>query len=167
MTAGRFEARKIAWRQTKDGIVLSLAVHPNDVPPDLALADIGTILEIEYREPDVDGPETPVAELVKPAPDKPRKPWGTMKLSAQAGIRCADPQFQQWLQRTRPDAWALAMTLPDTMTDDKVAAVIVREVCRVESRQHLDNVESAAARWRTLDTEFLIATGQMAEDYRR
>ena len=37
-----FEAVKTALRQTKDGIAVTMVVHPNDVPPDLMSDPIGS-----------------------------------------------------------------------------------------------------------------------------
>jgi uncharacterized OB-fold protein len=36
------EAKKYAYRQTKDGVVVSFVLHPNDVPNELASSQIGT-----------------------------------------------------------------------------------------------------------------------------
>lgn len=36
------EARKIAFRQTKDGVVISFVLHPDEVPNSLATAALGT-----------------------------------------------------------------------------------------------------------------------------
>ncbi len=39
--AESFEAKKYAYRQTKDGMVLSFVLHPDDVPKEMATAPIG------------------------------------------------------------------------------------------------------------------------------
>lgn len=39
----QFECRKIAYRQTKDGVVVSFLVNPHDVPDELATAELQTI----------------------------------------------------------------------------------------------------------------------------
>lgn len=36
------EALKVAYRQTKDGLVVSFVIHPNDMPDALAVAPLGT-----------------------------------------------------------------------------------------------------------------------------
>tara|TARA_R100000963_G_C4645621_1_gene109930 strand:+ start:2131 stop:2595 length:465 start_codon:yes stop_codon:yes gene_type:complete len=38
----KFEAVKVSMSQTKDGIILRLAVHPHDCPPDLHLDWVGS-----------------------------------------------------------------------------------------------------------------------------
>ena len=48
MSDGNFEAIKYAYRQSKDGFVLSFVVHPNDMPDDMATAPIGTRFMIAY-----------------------------------------------------------------------------------------------------------------------
>ena len=44
------EVLKSAWRQTKDGFVLSLVIHPQDVSSRLATAEIGTRFEMTLVE---------------------------------------------------------------------------------------------------------------------
>jgi uncharacterized OB-fold protein len=36
------EVKKYAYRQTKDGVVLSFVLHPQEIPADVASAAIGT-----------------------------------------------------------------------------------------------------------------------------
>lgn len=36
------EAKKYAFRQNRDGVVLSFVLHPNDLPASIATAAIGT-----------------------------------------------------------------------------------------------------------------------------
>lgn len=48
MTKGSFEAIKYAYRQTKDGFVLSFVVHPSDMPDDMATAPIGQRFMVAY-----------------------------------------------------------------------------------------------------------------------
>jgi hypothetical protein len=37
----KFEAVKSAYRQTKDGVVISLVIHPNDMSEEVATAPLG------------------------------------------------------------------------------------------------------------------------------
>ena len=44
------EAVKVAYRQTKDGMVVSFAIHPSDMPGPLALAPVGTRMLLAIAE---------------------------------------------------------------------------------------------------------------------
>jgi hypothetical protein len=49
------DAIKIAYRQTKDGFVVSFAIHPQDMPALLANADIWSQWSLRLVELDEDG----------------------------------------------------------------------------------------------------------------
>lgn len=118
MTTMHFEAKKHAYRQTQDGIVVSFVVHPNDVCADLAIAPLGTqyivalapYTEEEHRPPSSTGPEhgasipavggsNPPADTT-PAP-KERRPFHTLPRSQQAAILINDAAFQSWVGSNR------------------------------------------------------------------
>ena len=81
-----FEAIKIGLKQSKDGFVLTLAVHPDDIPDDLTRDFIGSRYQVVMvRLGDDDQPlsregEFPGDHAVK-----------------MAGILCRDPEFWRWL----------------------------------------------------------------------
>jgi len=81
-----FEAIKIGLKQSKDGFVLTLAVHPDDIPDDLTRDFIGSRYQVVMvRLGDDDQPlsregEFPGDHAVK-----------------MAGILCRDPDFWRWL----------------------------------------------------------------------
>ena len=52
------DAVKIAYRQTKDGFVISLAIHPQDMDARLANADIGSQWQLTLTPLDEDGNAT-------------------------------------------------------------------------------------------------------------
>ncbi len=41
-SAAHCEARKIAYRQSKEGVVISFVLHPNEIPDSVATAALGT-----------------------------------------------------------------------------------------------------------------------------
>ena len=84
--AATFEAVKIAWRQSKDGMILTLAIHPNDVNVDVANARIGTRFQVALVEITDDG--QPVA-----GPDATE----AEKALRVAGALCRDERFWQWI----------------------------------------------------------------------
>jgi len=44
------EAKKHAFRQTQDGVIISFVLHPQEVPPELALAPLGTRVMLAVAE---------------------------------------------------------------------------------------------------------------------
>ena len=81
-----FEAVKIAMNQDKNGWVLKLAIHPNDVPTDLTNSWIGSrytvamVLMNDQSEP-IPGPDTREGS----------------KAVAAAGRLCRNPRFWKFL----------------------------------------------------------------------
>lgn len=50
MHEGKFEALKYALRQSKDGVIVSFVVHPNDVTDGLLALPIGTRMMVGWAE---------------------------------------------------------------------------------------------------------------------
>lgn len=100
-------------------------------------------LKATYTEPTVDRPKG--GEIAK---------W--------LGIRCGEPSFRDWLGRTFPHQWGVAIG----KTDAERAASVIRAVCSVESRAEFDNDTEAAERFHRLIrgpfSKHMIATGATA-----
>lgn len=79
-----------------------------------------------------------------------RKP---MKLSQQAGALCHDVQFRAWCERT----------YGEPCPDDQAAAQIIRDVCGVESRAHLDVNQDAANLFRELLRDYDASKGHVPQ----
>lgn len=109
--AFHFEAKKHAYRQTQDGIVVSFVVHPNDMSADLAIAPLGTQYVValapytEQSPPSSTGLEhgasipavggsSPPADTTHPV--KERKPFHTLPRSQQAALLIRDASFRKW-----------------------------------------------------------------------
>ncbi len=144
------DAIKIAYRQGKDGFVVSFAIHPSDMPADLANADIGSQWRITLTPLDADG--NPESEVMpshspnnkKPAPvDPPAR--ADKRLMKQAGICCRDPRFWQYLTEKAMPA-----------NDAEDAAVAVRLICHVKSRNEIVPDTPAGATWQRLYDEFAL-----------
>jgi hypothetical protein len=81
-----FEGIKLGLKQSKDGFVLTLAVHPDDIPDELMRDFVGSRYQVVMvRLGDDDQPlsregEFPGDHAVK-----------------MAGILCRDPEFWRWL----------------------------------------------------------------------
>lgn len=170
--ATHFEAKKHAYRQTQDGIVVSFTVHPNDVSTELAMAPLGTrfmvaIAEMTDEQPP--GDDAPPTSSSTAAPQggsstaaissKERRNFGEMRLSEQAGIRCGDQSFVAFLHDQYP---------VNCMNAGGDPAETVRRVCCVKSRAEFDIDFDAASLWRTMDQKFQIwlTTRDHADIYR-
>lgn len=158
---GHFEAKKIAWRQTKDGLVLALSVHPDEMPSDLAIAPLNTRYMIGYAE--IGDDEKPI-ELVRERPSpptntngerevsgsastslqaeggSPKKSWNDFKPSQQITILCGDIDFQHYLGVRNEDE----------------ALFSIKEHLRVKSRREIDRDPENAARWNEMHALFQL-----------
>jgi hypothetical protein len=139
----KFEAKKHAWRQTQDGIVVSFVIHPDDVDGALAVSPLGTryyIAIVPAEQADADAAKVPVLEAPATSQPEPKgkTAWDDMDFVKQAGIRCNDPQFQHWLAVRSAEA----------------AADAVRKFCGVESRSALKRDTVPGAAWQRMDRDF-------------
>lgn len=148
------EAKKHAYRQTQDGVVVSFVLHPQEVPAALTLAPLGTryvlaLVEIGDNE-EPKGGNTTVAQPA-PVPDKPpgraKVPFDQMSPAQQAGILCDDQSFQKFLRETERDAWRIS---------GGDAPSIVRHLCNVDSRKHIVPGTQAAASWAAVVGEYRL-----------
>lgn len=135
MTQGHFEAKKHAYRQTQDGIVVSFVIHPDDLNADFAVAALGTRYMVAFAQIGDDG--KPVTSGPAQA-DRERTPFGQMKLAQQAGMRCTDADFQRFLNAKSPEE----------------AADEVRKWCNVSSRADIKPGTPAGGSWLRLEQVF-------------
>ncbi|CAB4122873.1 hypothetical protein UFOVP28_60 [uncultured Caudovirales phage] len=87
-----FEAVKIAVRQDRNGYVVNLSVHPDEVPDALLRSPVGTryaVAMVEWDTMEMEALEPPPVAVVPI-----HKPWSMMK---QASVLCKSEQFQNWI----------------------------------------------------------------------
>jgi hypothetical protein len=157
MSEGSFEAVKVSYRQTKDGMVVAFAIHPNDAPGDLATLKLGTRLMIgwaEIKDDDMAGadrPSNPADNLgsdsspaIKPAPATKRE----RTPAERAAFLCTLPEFQQWAwtQKGRWD-WTGA-------TETEACADWLRRKCGVTSRAQITTDPSAHEAFKQIEDAF-------------
>jgi hypothetical protein len=85
METSQFEAKKVALKQTKDGIVMSLAIHPDELPEELMQDFVGArYMVVMVRLGDDEKPIN-------------REEYAGAQLVKLAGMLCRDPEFWEYL----------------------------------------------------------------------
>lgn len=131
--AVHFEATKIKMLQTKEGMIFSLAIHPDDIPDELVRAFVGSrwmcaLVRLGDDEKPVASPAQIEAE----------------RAVQSAAMLCRDATFQAWL---------VGKGLVD-IASEIAAADAVREFCQVDSRAELKTNTNARARLARLKEMF-------------
>lgn len=160
------EAKKHAYRQTQDGVVVSFVLHPQEVPAGLALAALGTRYMLAVAEIGDDEQPKPV---MADAPNrdevgkitlhyqpgmekvfKPEKPKREMTLANRIAILCEHENFQTYLLHNYNRMWAASQG----KDAEECAAIVVRNICGVKSRSEILYDTTEAAKWKQLYTEY-------------
>lgn len=95
----------------------------------------------------------PNAEKAAPEPRKPsgeaepRRKFASLSLAQQAGMRCADKDFQRFLAERNGASDMVA-------TDAESTAQTVREICQVGSRSDIRAENVSGAIWQNLEADF-------------
>ncbi len=161
------DAIKIAYRQSKDGFVVSFAIHPQDIPADLANAAIGSqwclqLVELDEHGNANDGTSVPSQETApvavtgepSSAPDVgtlyqkhgERRKFTNLPLAQQAGMLCADPVFRRFIVEE--------LRLPCETEEEAKEAIYLR--CGVGSRTEISGNKQATAQFE-LDRNHFMA----------
>jgi hypothetical protein len=147
------EARKWSYRQTKDGVVISLLIHPQEVPDGIALSQLGTRYMVALVE--INDQEEPVEqkkEMSSEIPSSSKKDWDSLSPSQQAGLLCKNPEFQKWI--VAHVKWGTpGYGLPFYQPEEYVAN-LVRDNCEIESRSDLKNNPEAVKTWNEIVKDY-------------
>lgn len=147
------EMKKVAYRQSKDGIVISFVLHPQEVPAQLSTSHIGAryiaaLVEIGDDEQPIHPAEKESAparpDQIAPKPDRAKRDWRDLPPAQQAGILCDQPIFSAYLKEQRPDDWS--------ESPDPVDCVYL--ICGISSRAELGTNAKARVIWHQLDSAF-------------
>jgi hypothetical protein len=85
METSQFEAKKVALKQTKDGIVMSLAIHPDELPEELMRDFVGSrYMVVMVRLGDTEEPLN-------------RDEFAGAQMVKLAGMLCRDKGFWDYL----------------------------------------------------------------------
>jgi hypothetical protein len=193
MTDGNFEAKLCAIRKNKDGLVVSLVIHPHDASRDLMNLDIGARVMIGWAEctdaPDdtraarvasedsvsVTEPPRETASLtIDNIPDRNRQaimgtgPYAPVK--PRTPFAELPPSQQAGICCKDEDFRAFLAQKEGHPCSMAVALLVVRDHCGITSRAQLDSPICLAARekWQSLYDEFAAwkLTRQYAESLR-
>jgi hypothetical protein len=148
------EARKVAYRQTKDGLVVSFVVHPLDMPDELATAPLGTRYMLALAE--IGDDEEPV-----------ERPNGKARYQAapamqQALVRAAtlprDERFRAWVGYARSGS-----SEAPAATEHGAIEYIRETCCEGGSRAQIAEDQAAFERFLGMEHDYLVAIGAAAE----
>jgi hypothetical protein len=130
----QFECIKSHWRQSKDGMTLSLVLSPHDAPKEIILASIGQRF-LAVLVP-IDDHDHPVVSQEK----RDTEDW--IRLS---GILCKDIEFCQWMKD---------QGLTNSLSDEECAQA-VRDFCGVSSRAQFRENPDALIKWKMLHRAYV------------
>ena len=138
-----FEAVKSVLRQSKDGIVLSLVIHPSDVPTPLLSDPIGSRYMVGMvRMGDNE-------EIIEPESVREGK-----RMVTSAGALCRDSDFQKWMV---DNGFSGEQT-------EEAAATNVKRLLKVKSRAELKENVDAQQRWLVIRQHFIDRAMLMEAD---
>lgn len=143
MSASAFRATYSDWKLVRTRQVVQIVF---EVP----LADADTAYEILGGMPNNSKERWFGIAAIREAKDEPpadepeRRNWRDVQPSAQAAMRCDQPEFWAFLREEKNQRIA--------NKDD--AATAVRKICGVNSRAHFNTNHPARVLWHSLDTEF-------------
>ena len=128
-----FEAIKIALTQSKEGMVLKVAIHPNDVPKDVILDSLGTRYMVAMVKINDAG-----------EPEKGQDKTEGDRAVAIAGALCRNERFRGWF-------FSKGFSVSE---EPNAVAEGLRSILGVESRRDLATNEDARRVFMDLRGEF-------------
>lgn len=132
MKTSNFEGVKVALKQDKTGYVLTLSIHPDDVPDEILRDFVGSRYQVVMVR--LNSQEQPM--------NRDRDlPKDVVQL---AGILCNDSKFHEWL--------LLHECIPEATT--QAATIWLRAELKVISRAELKDNKEAAQHLLTINEEF-------------
>lgn len=125
----QFEARKVAMKQDRTGFVLTICIHPDDLPEELIRDFVGARYAcVMVRLKDDESPTEYVNRV------------------QQAGMLCRLPEFQQFMTESYGSNTKL-------LTEDQTATLLC-SLCDIESRTELNGNVNAKQLFDDLMSEY-------------
>lgn len=141
-SALHFEAISLGLKKTNAGPVLTLRIHPHEMPKDLWDYPLGARYTVALVLMGDDG--QPVEQEQPKKPDKVPRNWSSMGLTERAGIVCRDRRFWEW---------ASTKGHGQVESADE-AAEWLRKRTAVRSRAEYDKDPRAGRRYLSIENEF-------------
>lgn len=132
-SAVNFEAVKISLNQDKNGFVLKLAIHPNDVPEQILRDWVGARYVVAMVRTNDDGTVVTTPEMQK-----------AKKVVTMSAMLCGNQEFQVWL---------LNNGMADDVGEDHAAAAL-RKYLNITSRADLKTNKDAREKFLKLVDTF-------------
>lgn len=127
----QFEAVKVAIKQDRTGYVLTLCIHPDEIPEALLRDFVGARYQTVMVR--IDQNEQPY-----------KRPQREHTVSNRAAILCKDPLFQKFLVESGL-AWDMS---------EKAAEAFVKQTCAIDSRSELDSDTEAKTTFEEIVKEY-------------
>lgn len=147
MTALSFEAVKIAFRQDKNGYILTLSIHPNDVPKDLYLHPVGQIYGVAIVPLGGDGvsAEADPKKKPKPKPTKGEFSDGEKALRHMRAL-CRDENFMSWLTGVRLH-YGMNFNRNLDLDGETLSAETIKLILGIESAAEIRDIPETTEAW--------------------
>jgi hypothetical protein len=127
MNAMEFEAVKVAMKQDRDGFILTLRIHPHDLPVEMIHDFVGARYGVAMARIQDDESATPYDNRVK-----------------RAGMLCRTREFQFWLTETGHTA--------QKTEEDAIEALYT--LCGITSRTELNGNAAAKQKFDDMVNEY-------------
>lgn len=146
MSVRKFEAKKSGLRQSKDGVVISLVIHPSDVSQEILSDPIGQVYMVACAPVD-DEPQQPANP--SPFDENPFPPDKTLgeRALARAAMLIRNDRFQAYSESETFDF--------EDMKPEERADRFLKERLEIQSKSELLTSDGARSRLDTLADEFL------------
>jgi hypothetical protein len=132
MDAINFEGVKVALKQDKTGYMLTLSIHPDEIPEAMLRDFVGARYGVAMVR--INGEEKPMNREQEYSPD----------LVRSSAILCRDPHFWDFLYET-------GQTFDKS---EEATTAWLKQECEIESRAELKTKISAASKYKFIFKEF-------------
>ena len=132
MEISKFEGVKVALKQDRTGYILTLSVHPDEVPEEILRDFVGARYQVVMVR--LTNEERPMVREQEHSGDMVRM----------AGILCRDPMFQRFLLEAGQTFDA----------SEDIATAWLKEELNIKSRAELRENNAAATQLRIINQEF-------------
>ena len=132
MEISKFEGVKVSLKQDRTGYILTLSVHPDEVPEEILRDFVGARYQVVMVR--LTNEERPMIREQEHSGDMVRM----------AGILCRDPMFQRFLLEAGQTFDA----------SEDIATAWLKEELNIQSRAELRENQAAASQLRIINQEF-------------